>query len=69
MRRVSGMFTKQLKNRSSKHLAWIPPFDDAMRSMSNTALEALAKKEVGPAEKELQRRAKKRAKKAAKLGC
>lgn len=67
MRRVRGLFSKQLKNRSSKHLAWLPPFDDAMRSMSNSALEAMAKKEVGAAEKELQRRAKKREKKQNKL--
>lgn len=67
MRRVRGLFSKQLKNRSSKHLAWLPPFDDAMRSMSNSALEALSKKEVGVAEKELQRRAKKREKKENKL--
>lgn len=74
MRRLPGSHAPNIKNRSSKHLDWLtgPGHKPVYRSMSNAVLEELAKgdpksrnkfQSTYDAQKELNRRAKKRAKK------
>lgn len=62
MIRVPGSHVPNIKNRSSKHLIPLTKVKPAIRSMSNAALEELAKgdgkKRYFPADAELNRRRK-----------
>ena len=69
MRRIPGDHSPNIKNRSSKHLTPLTKCKSVYKSMSNAALEALAKgngKDKGDydAQRELNRRRKKRDNKA-----
>ena len=74
MRRLPGSHPANIRNRSSKHLGWLcgVGHKPVVRSLSNAALEAMAtvdkngKCKCLEAQQELNRRAKKRAKKEAK---
>lgn len=70
MVRIPGSHPPNIKNRSSKHLIPLTKIKPAVRSLSNAALEEMAKGDgkhrCRVADKELERRAKKRAKKEAK---
>ena len=70
MVRIPGSHPPNVKNRSSKHLIPLTKVKPAVRSMSNAALEEMAKGDGKHrclvAEKELNRRRNKRAKKEAK---
>lgn len=67
MRRLPGTHPPNIKNRSSKHLGWLcgPGMKSSVRSMSNAALQEMAKQDKNgrtkcpEAEKELTRRRKK----------
>ena len=63
MVRVPGEHAPNVKNRSSKHLICLTKIRPIVRSMSNEALNALSSSE---ARAELNRRAKKRAKREGK---
>ena len=67
MRRIPGSHVPNIKNRSSKHLAAFTKLRPIYRSLSNAALEEMAKGDGKhknyDAEKELNRRRKKRDKK------
>lgn len=58
MVRMHGIFQKDLKNRSSKHLIWFtgPGHKDILRKVSNTQLEKWVHQEVRGADKEMRRR-------------
>ena len=68
MIRVTGLFQKQLKNRSSKHLICLTKMKPAVMSMSNEKLDKLVAGGDKFAIAEKKRRDKKRAKKAGLQG-
>ena len=68
MIRVTGLFQKQLKNRSSKHLICLTKMKPAVMSMSNEKLDKLAAGVNKLSIAKNKRRDKKRAKKAGLQG-
>ena len=66
MRRIPGSHVPNIKNRSSKQLAWFTKMKPIERSMSNDCLKDLSKKGYKLADKELARRSNKKTKKEQK---
>lgn len=68
MNRVYGLFQKDLRNRSSKHLMLIQKVKPAVLSLSGAVLKEMAAKGNKDAAAEIARREAKRAKREAKAG-